>query len=80
MDENYKEHQINTTARQLPESGRWIPHVIIRWSNGAHCEEFIQFDVKRGFANEGDAQVESLIAAKKWIDERKGHPSISAPK
>jgi hypothetical protein len=71
MDEDYKGHPINSTARQLPESGRWIPHVIIRWSKGPRGGEFIQFDVKRGFGSEADAQAEGLIAAKKWIDDRK---------
>jgi hypothetical protein len=71
MDEDYKGHHIQSTAKPIIESGRWIPHVVIRWMRGGVGEEFIQFDVKRGFATEQDAEEAGVTFAKQWIDERK---------
>jgi hypothetical protein len=56
MDEDYKGHHIQSTAKPIIESGRWIPHVVIIWIKGGVEEEFIQFDAKRGFATGQDAE------------------------
>jgi hypothetical protein len=70
MEEIYKGHYFQSSARQLPESGRWTAQVLIHWTNGPH-EQSRQFDVKRGFATEVDAQMAGLMFAKKWIDDGK---------
>jgi hypothetical protein len=73
MDENYKSHHIQSTARPILESGRWVPHVIITWMSGSG-EKIREFEVKRGFATEEDAQQAGLTFARNWIDQ--GKPRI----
>jgi hypothetical protein len=70
MDEDYKGHHIRSVPRQLLESGRWTSHVVINCTERSR-EEFRQFEVKRGFATQEEAEREGLIFAKKWIDEGK---------
>ena len=67
MDEDYKGHHIQSVPRQLPESGRWTAHVVINWTAGSR-EELRQFEVKRGFATQEEAEMGGLIFARKWID------------
>ena len=69
MDEDYKGHHIRSVPRQLPESLRWTSHVVINWTAGRN--EFREFEVKRGFATEEEAEREGLTFAKKWIDDGK---------
>jgi hypothetical protein len=70
LDEDYKGHHIRSVPRQLPESRRWTSHVVINWTAGAR-EQFRQFEIKRGFAIQEEAEREGLTFAKKWIDNRK---------
>jgi hypothetical protein len=73
VDEDYKGHHIHSRARPILESGRWIPHIVINWTAGSR-EEFRQFDMKRGFATEQEAEEAGVTFAKQWIDE--GKPRI----
>ncbi len=71
MDEDYKGHHIQSVPRHLlPDSNRWTAHVVINW-NIRSREEFREFDVKRGFATQEDAELGGLTFAKKWIDDGK---------
>ena len=70
MDEDYKGHNIRSVPRHLPDSHRWTSHVVVNWTAGSR-EEFRQFEVKRGFATEEEAEREGLTFAKKWIDDGK---------
>jgi hypothetical protein len=70
MDEDYKGHHIRSVPRQLPESRRWTAHVVINWTVRSR-EEFRQFEIKRGFATQEEAEREGLTFAKKWIDDGK---------
>ena len=70
MDADYKGHHIKSVARYLPDSDRWTAHVVINWTDRSH-ERFSQFDVKRGFATEEEAEQAGLELAKKWIDNGK---------
>jgi hypothetical protein len=67
MDQDYKGHHIQSVPRQLPDSGRWTAHVVINWTAGSR-EELRQFEVKRGFATQEEAEMGGLIFARKWID------------
>ena len=64
MDEDYKGHHIRSVPRQLPESGRWTAHVVINWTAGSR-EEIRQFEVKRGFATQEEAEREGLTNSAK---------------
>jgi hypothetical protein len=70
MDEDYKGHHIRSVPRHLPESNRWTSHVVINWTARSR-EESRQFEVKRGFATQEEAEGEGLTFAKKWIDDGK---------
>jgi hypothetical protein len=70
MTEDYKGHHIQSVPRHLPDSNRWSSHVVINWTGGSR-QEFRQFDVKRGFATQEDAEMGGLIFARKWIDDGK---------
>ena len=70
MEEDYKGHRIRSVPRHLAESNRWTSHVVIEWTARSR-EEFRQFEVKRGFATEEEAEREGLTFAKKWIDDGK---------
>jgi hypothetical protein len=70
MDEDYKGHHIQSVPRHLPDSSRWTAHVVINWTIRSR-EQFREFDVKRGFATQEDAELGGLIFAKKWIDDGK---------
>jgi hypothetical protein len=70
MDEDYKRHHIQSVPRQLPESRRWTAHVVINWIADSR-EQFRQFEIKRGFATQEEAEREGLTFAKKWIDNGK---------
>jgi hypothetical protein len=70
MDEDYKGHHIQSVPRHLPDSNRWSSHVVINWTVRSR-EQFRQFDVKRGFATQEDAELGGLIFARKWIDDGK---------
>ena len=70
MDEDYKGHHIRSAPRHFSESNRWTSHVVINWTAGSR-EEFREFEVKRGFATQEEAEQEGLIFAKKWIDDGK---------
>jgi hypothetical protein len=70
MDAEYKGHHIRSVPRQLPESNRWTSHVVINWTARSR-EESWQFEVKRGFATQEEAEREGLTFAKKWIDDGK---------
>jgi hypothetical protein len=70
MDEDYKGHHIKSIPRQLPDSHRWTAHVVINWTAGSH-EEVRQFDVKRGFATEEDAEQGGIRFGEQWIDDGK---------
>ena len=70
MDEDYKGHHIRSVPRHLPESNRWTSHVVINWTAGSR-EEFREFEVKRGFATQEEAEQGGLIFARKWIDDGK---------
>jgi len=70
MHEDYNGHHIQSVPRQLPDSNHWSSHVVINWTAGSR-EEFRQFDVKRGFATQEEAERERLGFAKKWIDDGK---------
>ena len=71
MDEDYKGHHIQSVPRHLlPDSNRWTAHVVINWTVRSR-EQFREFDVKRGFATQEDAELGGLIFAKKWIDDGK---------
>ena len=70
MDEDYKGHHIQSVPRHLPDSGRWTAHVVINWTVRFR-EEFREFEVKRGFATQEDAERGGLTFAKKWIDDGK---------
>jgi hypothetical protein len=71
MDEDYKGHHIQSVPRHLlPDSNRWTAHVVINWTVRSR-KQFREFDVKRGFATQEDAELGGLIFAKKWIDEGK---------
>jgi hypothetical protein len=69
MDEDYKGHHIRSVPRHLPDSNRWTAHVVINWTGSR--KEIRQFEVKRGFATQEEAEREGLIFAKKWIDDGK---------
>ena len=57
MDEDYKGHHIQSVPRHLlPDSNRWTAHVVINWHVRSR-EQFREFDVKRGFATQEDAEV-----------------------
>jgi hypothetical protein len=73
MDEDYKGHHIKSTAGPIHESGRWVPHLVINWIAGSR-EESREFDLKRGFATEQDAEEAGVTFAKKWIDD--GKPKV----
>ena len=67
----YKGHHIQSVPRHLlPDSERWTAQVLINWTDGSR-KQFRQFDVKRGFATEEEAELEGLTFAKKWIDDGK---------
>jgi hypothetical protein len=70
MYDYYKDHHIRSTARPILESGRWVPHVTITWTSGSR-EEIREFDVKRGFENENEAEQAGVRFAKQWIDDGK---------
>jgi hypothetical protein len=71
MDEDYKGHHIQSVPRHLlPDSNRWTAHVVINWTVRSR-EQFREFDVKRGFATQEEAEREGLAFAKKWIDDGK---------
>jgi hypothetical protein len=74
MEEDYKGHHIQSVPRHLlPDSERWTALVVINWTSGPH-EQFRRFDVKRGFATQGEAEQAGLTFAKKWIDD--GRPPL----
>jgi hypothetical protein len=68
MDEDY--NHIRSVPRHLPDSRRWTSHVVINRTSRSR-EEFRQFEVKRRFATQEEAEREGLTFAKKWIDNRK---------
>jgi hypothetical protein len=71
MDEDYKGHHIQSVPRHLlPDSERWVAQVLINWTDGTR-KQFRRFDVKRGFATQGEAEQAGLTFAKKWIDDGK---------
>jgi hypothetical protein len=71
MDEEYKGHHIQSVPRHLlPDSERWTVQVLINWTDGRR-KQFRRFDVKRGFATQGEAEQAGLTFAKKWIDDGK---------
>ena len=70
MDEDYKGHHIRSVPRHLPDSNRWTAHVVINWTVRSR-EEFREFEIKRGFSTQGDAELGGLTFAKKWIDDGK---------
>jgi hypothetical protein len=71
MDEDYKGHHIQSLPRHLlPDSNRWTVHVVINWMARSR-EQFREFEVKRGFATQEEAEREGLAFAKKWIDDGK---------
>ena len=71
MDEDYKGHHIRSVPRHLlPDSNRWTAHVVINWTVRSR-EQFREFDVKRGFATQEEAELGGLTFAKKWIDDGK---------
>src|SRR6266566_6856121 len=71
MDEDYKGHHIQSVPRHLlPDSNRWTAHVVINWTARSR-EQFREFDVKRGFATQEDAEMGGLIFARKWIADGK---------
>jgi hypothetical protein len=70
MDEDYyKGHRIQITEKHLPNR-RWAPHVRITWNDGS-AEERKDFNIKRGFVTQNDAEWEGLRFTRKWIDEAK---------
>lgn len=77
MDENYKGHQIQSTARYLRDSGRWLPHIVINWTNGPRGQSR-EFDVRHGFATEVDAEADGLAFTKQWIDNGKPRIRVKA--
>ena len=71
MDDVYKGHHIQSVPKHLlPDSNRWTAHVVINWAVRSR-EQFREFDVKRGFATQEEAEREALEFAKKWIDDGK---------
>ena len=65
MDEDYKGHHIRSVPRHLPDSNRWTAHVVINWTVRSR-EEFREFEIKRGFSTQGDAELGGLPVHLTW--------------
>jgi hypothetical protein len=69
---------LSVSRHILPDRNRWTAHVVINWT-ARSSEEFRQFDVKRGFATQEDAEQAGLAFARKWIDDGKPKLRESGP-
>lgn len=72
MQEEYRDHRIQSTAKRLADNGRWQPHVVVTWPLD-RVDQLVRSNVPSDFATELEAQVEGLRYAKDWID---GHLKI----
>jgi hypothetical protein len=70
MKRIYKEHQIESHPRCLPDSHRWTANVVINWTIGPR-QNTREFDLRRGYATEQEASEAALQLAEKWIDDGK---------
>jgi hypothetical protein len=71
MDEDYKGHHSQSDI-SFP-TAIVGPPTLSNWTVRSR-EQFREFDVKRGFATQEDAELGGLIVAKKWIDD--GKPAL----
>ena len=70
MTENYKSHDIGTTAWQVLETKQWKPTVLITGPGmESFCQERYIFDV--AFSDEPSAEAAGMEWAKRLIDERR---------
>ena len=66
MHEDYKGHDIHSTASFLPDG--WKPHLYVAFSEGGH-NILKNFTIDRIFATSEKAEQAGLSFAQKWIDD-----------
>ena len=73
MHEDYKGHDIHSTASFLPDG--WKPHLYVAFSEGGQ-NILKNFTINRTFATSEKAEQARLSFAQKWIDD--GRPNFKA--
>jgi hypothetical protein len=76
MDENYKEHLIQSGGEGIPGSNEWRPSVRVIWHEEGRerIKYFPPGSFQRKFETEKEAESYAHQMAKKWIDD--GKPDI----
>jgi hypothetical protein len=70
MEETYKQHVIRAGAAAVRDRNEWKPIAQVNWYEDGkdRVRLWMEWQFRRAFATEKEAETEAELSAKKWID------------